>query len=413
MPKSASSRDNVVYLETPEGGRVRAPEFRAAGGWSLQTARTDSALGGELEDIWNYMVRKRAWHDGEITITAGRRTLFLQVGKDQYFARLQHLAERLRYRSRKPIRRALDLCIHDGRAIVQAVFDDGSMNALIGPKMTSMTDHRQNPERYTKARCVGFLVTILNARYYSPSGLVCQTSNEHRQNPERDTTQKGRTVGQDASYRSSEEHDRQSRSFVDGRAADAASPPVDAQAGGDQVIREADDPGPAARQSTVEPDPGEPIREAGPETRGCTAEPEPAEPVRESEPEFRARPARQRPSQLARECVEIWNEICGEAGLPRVQWPINGARLRKLIARLREPLFRADPAERWRAYCQQIVRDVGPAPDWPSGRPNLEWALRPATPDKVHDGVYRKAGGGSGRPVRKTRENWDRWNPHT
>lgn len=86
---------------------------------------------------------------------------------------------------------------------------------------------------------------------------------------------------------------------------------------------------------------------------------------------------------------EIWNEVCASAGLPSCR-ELNEPRRKSLNARLKEPLFSEDPIERWRTYCRKIVHDVGPDPGWSMGKPNIDWALKPSTPAKVHEGAYGK-----------------------
>lgn len=92
--------------------------------------------------------------------------------------------------------------------------------------------------------------------------------------------------------------------------------------------------------------------------------------------------------ELLREAVEVWNEVAGQAGRPRVS-RLTGRRSAALRVRLRDDL--GNDLERWRNYVMSICasRFLRGETDstWPGA--TFDWALKPDNLAKVREGQYR------------------------
>ena len=104
------------------------------------------------------------------------------------------------------------------------------------------------------------------------------------------------------------------------------------------------------------------------------------------------------PMSPAKSMMEIWNQICGEAGLSEaVKMP--SARHKAMGNRLKED-FGGD-LEQWRVYCQRIAASqflTGKAPPGPNRdkpfKADLDWVLKPTNLAKIVEGKYDDAGSG-------------------
>lgn len=104
------------------------------------------------------------------------------------------------------------------------------------------------------------------------------------------------------------------------------------------------------------------------------------------------------------EMAQIWNGLCGAAGLAEVV-KLHDTRRKQLGKRLVEDFD--NDMEQWRAYCQRIAASeflTGRAPPGPDRdkpfKADIDWVLKPANLAKIVEGKYsvEPAANGSGEP---------------
>lgn len=84
--------------------------------------------------------------------------------------------------------------------------------------------------------------------------------------------------------------------------------------------------------------------------------------------------------------VEIWNSVCGQAGLPRVV-ALKGPRRAKAILRWHEDF--GGVVDRWGAYCRQIAAAPHLTGDNDRGwKASLGWVIEPSNMEKIQEGNY-------------------------